>query len=92
MITFNYKEGEERLDFTDIESSDLQSVGGPIEASNLDASIGPSGETWTHGLLTPSQARYQLRHTRKCAARSQLSYNSILFLEMQPLKWKKLKK
>ena len=26
--------------------------------------IGPSGETWTHGLLTPSQARYQLRHTR----------------------------
>ena len=57
-----------------------------IEASNLDASIGPSGETWTHGLLTPSQARYQLRHTRKCAARSQLSYNSILFLEMQPLK------
>lgn len=39
LITFNYKEGEERLDFTDIESSDLQSVGGPIEASNLDASI-----------------------------------------------------
>ena len=32
------------------------------------------------------EARYQLRHTRKCAARSQLSYNSILFLEMQPLK------
>lgn len=30
LITFNYKEGEERLDFTDIESSDLQSVGGPI--------------------------------------------------------------
>ena len=29
LITFNYKEGEERLDFTDIESSDLQSVGGP---------------------------------------------------------------
>ena len=39
LITFNYKEGEERLDFTDIESSDLQSVGGPIEASKLDASI-----------------------------------------------------
>ena len=31
LITFNYKEGEERLDFTDIESSDLQSVGGPSE-------------------------------------------------------------
>ena len=26
---------------------------------------GPSDETWTHDLLTPSQARYQLRHTRK---------------------------
>ena len=39
LITFNYKDGETRLDFTDIESSDLQSVGGPIEASNLDASI-----------------------------------------------------
>ena len=25
---------------------------------------GPSDETWTHDLLTPSQARYQLRHTR----------------------------
>ena len=39
LITFNYKDGETRLDFKDIESSDLQSVGGPIEASNLDASI-----------------------------------------------------
>ena len=29
LITFNYKEGETRIDFTDIESSDLQSVGGP---------------------------------------------------------------
>ena len=28
LITFNYKEGETRIDFTDIESSDLQSVGG----------------------------------------------------------------
>lgn len=39
LITFNYKDGETRLDFKDIESSNLQSVGGPIEASNLDASI-----------------------------------------------------
>ena len=39
LITFNYKDGETRLDFKDIESSDLQSIGGPIEASNLDASI-----------------------------------------------------
>lgn len=29
LITFNYKEGETRIDFADIESSDLQSVGGP---------------------------------------------------------------
>ena len=27
LITFNYKEGETRLDFADIESSDLSSVG-----------------------------------------------------------------
>lgn len=30
LITFNYKEGEARLSFSDIESSDLSSVGGPI--------------------------------------------------------------
>ena len=29
LITFNYKEGEARLSFSDIESSDLSSVGGP---------------------------------------------------------------
>ena len=29
LITFNFKEGETRLDFADIESSDLSSVGGP---------------------------------------------------------------
>ena len=29
LITFYYKDGETRLDFSDIESSDLQSVGGP---------------------------------------------------------------
>ena len=27
-------------------------------------STGPSGETWTHDPLTPSQVRYQLRYTR----------------------------
>ena len=31
LITFNYKEGETRIDFADIESSDLQSVGGPVK-------------------------------------------------------------
>ena len=31
LITFNYKEGETRIDFADIESSDLQSVGGPTK-------------------------------------------------------------
>ena len=29
LITFNYKEGETRVDFSEIESSDLKSVGGP---------------------------------------------------------------
>ena len=33
LITFNYKEGETRIDFADIESSDLQSVGGPCGVS-----------------------------------------------------------
>ena len=33
LITFNYKEGETRLDFSDIESSDLKSVGGPCGVS-----------------------------------------------------------
>ena len=32
LITFNYKEGETRIDFADIESSDLQSVGGPCRS------------------------------------------------------------
>ena len=37
LITFNYKEGETRLDFADIESSDLSSVGGPVGVSLWDA-------------------------------------------------------
>ena len=32
LITFNYKEGETRIDFADIESSDLQSVGGSFSS------------------------------------------------------------
>ena len=35
---------------------------------------GPSGETWTHGLLTPSQARYQLRHTRMLISLNRLPH------------------
>ena len=35
LITFNYKDGETRLDFKDIESSDLQSIGGPETALKL---------------------------------------------------------
>lgn len=35
LITFNYRDGETRLDFSDIESSDLQSVGGPCEGTLL---------------------------------------------------------
>ena len=34
LITFNYRDGETRLDFSDIESSDLQSVGGPFLKEN----------------------------------------------------------
>lgn len=33
LITFNYKEGQTRISFSDIESSDLPSVGGPIGES-----------------------------------------------------------
>ena len=50
-------------------------------------SDGPSGETWTHDPLTPSQVRYQLRYTRfsiRCS-RSQLSYNSTPCSKMQHL-------
>lgn len=36
LITFNYKEGETRIDFTDIESSDLQSVGGANITTKLE--------------------------------------------------------
>ena len=35
LITFNYRDGETRLDFSDIESSDLQSVGGPQKRTRL---------------------------------------------------------
>ena len=37
LITFNYKEGEERVSFSDIESSDLSSVGGPTCVAKKDA-------------------------------------------------------
>ena len=35
LITFNYKEGSERVDFEDIKRSDLKSVGGPATFLNL---------------------------------------------------------
>ena len=34
LITFNYKDGSERVTFDDVKSSDLKSVGGTIEAEN----------------------------------------------------------
>lgn len=37
LITFNYRDGETRLDFSDIESSDLKSVGGPTKVAEKDA-------------------------------------------------------
>ena len=40
-----------------------RTVENPMVSTVFD---GPSDETWTHDLLTPSQARYQLRHTRIC--------------------------
>lgn len=32
LITFNYKEGSERVAFDEIKSSDLKSVGGPVKS------------------------------------------------------------
>ena len=42
LITFNYKEGEERVSFSDIESSDLKSVGGPTCIDKKDADKNPA--------------------------------------------------
>ena len=42
MITFNYKEGTERVDFEDIKRSDLKSVGGPSFVDKRDASKNPA--------------------------------------------------
>ncbi len=39
LISFNYKEGEARVSFEDIESSDLKSVGGPVGVSSWGAPI-----------------------------------------------------
>ncbi len=57
LITFNYKDGETRLDFKDIESSDLQSVGGPSSCTKKDAAakslevstVSPHRYTMCHG-------------------------------------------
>ena len=57
-----------------------------------DTPHGPSGETWTHDPLTPSQVRYQLRYTRIAfLSRSQLSYNSTACYKMQAFFLKKQK-
>ena len=39
LITFNYKEGQTRVSFKDIESSDLSSVGGPCGVSLKDLKV-----------------------------------------------------
>ena len=36
LITFNYKEGSERVTFEDIKSSDLKSVGGPSKTAEIE--------------------------------------------------------
>ena len=42
LITFNYKEGSERVTFEDIKSSDLKSVGGPTCIDKKDADKNPA--------------------------------------------------
>lgn len=49
LITFNYKEGETRLDFSDIESSDLKSVGGPMKKSRAATVLGFSHALFPSG-------------------------------------------
>ena len=57
LITFNYKEGETRLDFSDIESSDLKSVGGPAPVAQSvahrfrSAEVGGSTPLWCSMLV-----------------------------------------
>ena len=46
LITFNYKEGETRLDFSDVESSDLKSVGGPKNPQSIE-------RQWIAGFCCP---------------------------------------
>ena len=36
LITFNYKEGSERVSFDEIKSSDLKSVGGPLNPQSIE--------------------------------------------------------
>ena len=43
LITFNYRDGETRLDFSDIESSDLKSVGGPYKKPQSLERVGFAG-------------------------------------------------
>ena len=37
-----------------------------LKISELLPPYGPSGGIWTHGLMVPNHARYQLRYTRMC--------------------------
>ena len=45
-------------------SSDLRKKQKSPKPFGFELFTGPSGETWTHDPLTPSQVRYQLRYTR----------------------------
>ena len=55
LITFNYKEGETRVDFADIESSDLSSVGGPKEVlSEMEALLFYFRASRTRGIIQVS--------------------------------------
>ena len=88
LITFNYKEGETRIGFADIESSDLQSVGGSgtsTERASITGTISrttttpPSGTSpCAAGLFkkTPFLSRSSLRrsttHCRSSVNRTKL--------------------
>ena len=62
LITFNYRDGETRLDFSDIESSDLKSVGGPISYAGVveqaDTAVLKSAGGNTMRVRSPSPAPF----------------------------------
>ena len=85
LIAFNYKDGETRLDFSDIESSDLQSVGGPVKKP-VTAMVTGSFLALLQGvfpLVFPLQVRnslYKLLHA-VCAGLFHLLCNVAVYVQ-----------